>query len=463
MSRRYGEGLALDHMSLDVEPGEVVCLLGPSGCGKTTLLRIAAGVERPTGGRVLIDNQEVAGPDRFVPPEKRGVGLMFQDFALFPHLSIIDNVAFGLKSLTRGEAKAEAFAALERVGLGHYAAEYPHILSGGEQQRVALARAIAPRPSVLLMDEPFSGLDPRLRESMREETLAILHETRATSIVVTHDPEEAMRMGDRVALMRKGRLVQIGKALDLYRAPKDILAARTFSDLNELAARIEQGSASTPLGRFFAGGIADGKDAIVCIRQRGVRLLTAGQGVPGRVLDTRFLGDVGLVEVAVQGLDAPILARVRESDVPRRRRRNRRRGGIRRRAGVRGGERRSKPVALGFRGVLERGGLCCHSAPELERGEGARRWRSLMGLSWSHILIVLVLFVLLFGRGKISELMGDVAQGIKSFKKGMAEDEEPAEAAPADAKVIEHKQAPPELRGTKTASRAKTPRKQKSG
>jgi len=142
---------------------------------------------------------------------------------------------------------------------------------------VALARAIAPRPSVLLMDEPFSGLDPRLREKMREETLAILHETRATSIVVTHDAEEAMRMGDRVALMRAGRIVQTGDALDLYRAPKDILAARTFSDLNELPARVEQGSAATPLGRFLANGLPDGADAIVCVRQRGVRLLGAGQ------------------------------------------------------------------------------------------------------------------------------------------------------------------------------------------
>jgi iron(III) transport system ATP-binding protein len=169
---------------------------------------------------------------------------------------------------------------------------------------------------VLLMDEPFSGLDPRLREKMREETLAILHETRATSIVVTHDAEEAMRMGDRVALMRRGRIIQTGNALDLYRAPKDILAARTFSDLNELAARIEQGSATTPLGRFAANGLSDGADAIVCVRQRGVHLLAAGQGVPGRVLDARFLGDVALVEIAVQGLDQPILARVKESDVP---------------------------------------------------------------------------------------------------------------------------------------------------
>jgi len=316
VSRRYGDTLALDRVSLDLEPSEILCLLGPSGCGKSTLLRVAAGVERPSSGRVLLDGQEVAGPERFVPPEKRGIGLMFQDFALFPHLTILDNVAFGLKSLSRGEAKAEARAALERVGLGHYAGEYPHILSGGEQQRVALARAIAPRPSVLLMDEPFSGLDPRLREKMREETLAILHETRATSIVVTHDAEEAMRMGDRVALMRAGAVVQTGKALDLYRAPKDILAARTFSDLNELTALVEGGSAATPLGRFAANGLPEGADAIVCVRQRGVRLLTAGQGVPARVLDARFLGDVALVELAVQGLDAPILARVRESDVP---------------------------------------------------------------------------------------------------------------------------------------------------
>ena len=204
---------------------------------------------------------------------------MFQDFALFPHLSILDNVAFGLKSLHQEpRRRRKPLPRSSASGLDHYASEYPHILSGGEQQRVALARAIAPRPSVLLMDEPFSGLDPRLRESMREETLAILHETRATSIVVTHDAEEAMRMGDRVALMRKGRIVQTGKALDLYRAPKDILAARTFSDLNELPARVEQGSAQTALGRFFAGGIADGKDAIVCVRQLGVGCSRRGRG-----------------------------------------------------------------------------------------------------------------------------------------------------------------------------------------
>ena len=166
------------------------------------------------------------------------------------------------------------------------------------------------------MDEPFSGLDPRLRDRMREETLAILHETRTTCIVVTHDAEEAMRMGDNVVLLRKGRVVQSGSAVDLYRSPKDILAARTFSDLNEVPARIESGKAKTVLGDFAAHGVAEGKEAIACVRHSSVRLLPPGEGLPGRVIDHRFLGDVALVEVVVQGLDAPLFARVRESDAP---------------------------------------------------------------------------------------------------------------------------------------------------
>ncbi len=316
VSRRYGDAAAIEDVSLDVAASKVLCLLGPSGCGKTTLLRIAAGVERPSSGRVFIDDEEVAGPDRFVPPEQRGVGLMFQDFALFPHLTILDNVAFGLRFLAKDQARTEAQAALERVGLAGHAGDYPHILSGGEQQRVALARAIAPRPGVLLMDEPFSGLDSQLRESMREDALAVVHEARATCIIVTHDAEEAMRMGDRVALMRGGRIVQTGTAPELYRSPKDIFAARTFSDLNELPARIKNGRAETPFGTFVANGLAEGTEAIVCVRQSGMRLSKPGTGALGRVLDTRFLGDVGLVEMAVEGLEGPVLARVREADVP---------------------------------------------------------------------------------------------------------------------------------------------------
>jgi iron(III) transport system ATP-binding protein len=206
VSRDFDGKLALDNVSLDVAPGEIVCLVGPSGCGKTTLLRIASGVERPSAGRVLIDGQEVAGPNRFVPPEKRGVGLMFQDFALFPHLSILDNVAFGLKSLTRSEAKLEALAALDRVGLAHYANEYPHILSGGEQQRVALARALANDPPIVLADEPTGNLDSANGRHIMD-LLRDIHRTRGTTLVlVTHDAELAAQADARMVL-RDGRVV----------------------------------------------------------------------------------------------------------------------------------------------------------------------------------------------------------------------------------------------------------------
>ena len=306
----YGATPAVDHLSLDVAPGEIICLLGQSGCGKTTLLRIAAGVERQQSGRVLINGSEVAGPSRFLPPERRGVGLMFQDYALFPHLTILDNVVFGLTSLSRRQAEHEALAALRRVGLDSYAGEYPHALSGGEQQRVALARAVAPRPSVLLMDEPFSGLDRRLRESVRDETLALLRETRATCILVTHDPEEAMRLADRIALMRRGRLVQVGRADELYRNPVDLFTARFFSEFNEIVAEVRDRGVATPFGTVPVNGFLEGERIDVCIRPQGIRIETVKGGTAGRVLRRRFLGDVDLVEIAVEGLDEPLKARV---------------------------------------------------------------------------------------------------------------------------------------------------------
>jgi iron(III) transport system ATP-binding protein len=267
----YGETRALDGVSLTVDPGELVCLLGHSGCGKTTLLRVAAGVEAPTGGRVLMDGLEVSGADAFVPPERRGIGLMFQDYALFPHLTILQNVAFGLRGLPPGDAEKSARRALERVGLERLADEYPSTLSGGEQQRVALARSIAPRPGVLLMDEPFSNLDRRMRDAIRDETVAILRETRATTIVVTHDPEEAMRIADRIVLMRSGKIVQEGSAEDLYQRPADLFAARFFCDFNEVEGTVRGGSVATPVGNFPAAGLAEGSRAIVCIRPQGIR------------------------------------------------------------------------------------------------------------------------------------------------------------------------------------------------
>lgn len=298
-------------VTLAAEPGEVLCLLGPSGSGKTTLLRIAAGIEAQTSGRLLLNEREVAGPNGFVPPEQRGIGLMFQDFALFPHMSVLDNVRFGLTELPAREARAEAMVALERVGLAHYAEKFPHVLSGGEQQRVALARALAPRPGVLLMDEPFSGLDSRLKDTIRADTLAILRETRATAVVVTHDAEEAMRMADRIALLRDGLLVQVGTSDDLYRRPRDLFAAAFFSEINEFNGIVRNGMVETPLGVAAAGGIAEGMAVSIAVRLSGVNVLEDGGSIPARVVSRRFLGVVEMLTLAIPGREQPIRARIR--------------------------------------------------------------------------------------------------------------------------------------------------------
>jgi iron(III) transport system ATP-binding protein len=316
ITHRYGDVLAVRDFSLDIEPGEIVCLLGRSGCGKTTLLRLAAGVEEPKDGRVLINDREVSGGASFLPPERRGVGLMFQDFALFPHLTNLANVMFGLKALPKAEAAREAMRALERVGLSHLAQAYPHMLSGGEQQRVALARAVAPRPSVLLMDEPFSGLDRRLRDEVREGTLNVLRESRVTAIVVTHDPEEALRMGDRIALMDRGRLVQSGTPADIYTRPKDLFVARFFCELNEVTGVMRGGVAETALGRFAAPGLPEGSPVTVAIRPQALRLHDGGTGIRCRIQHRQFLGHVDLVDLAVEGLDSPLKGRLLRAAIP---------------------------------------------------------------------------------------------------------------------------------------------------
>lgn len=317
----YSSGaVTLRGITLSAEPGEVLCLLGPSGSGKTTLLRIAAGIETQSSGRVLLNEREIAGPSIFVPPEKRSIGLVFQDFALFPHLSILDNVRFGLTALSKPEGRREALIALERVGLAQYAYSFPHVLSGGEQQRVALARAMAPRPAVLLMDEPFSGLDSRLKDTVRAETLAILRQSRATAIVVTHDAEEAMRLGDRIALLREGLLVQAGTAEELYERPVDLFTAGFFSELNIFQARAGSGVVETPLGRLAAPGFAEGTPVDVAIRLSGFDVSETDGALQARVLSRRFLGVVELLELAVPGIETPVRARVRIGELSSRKR-----------------------------------------------------------------------------------------------------------------------------------------------
>ena len=307
MTRRLGGRAVVDDVSLEVARGQVTCLLGPSGCGKSTTLRVIAGVDMQDSGEIWVDGSLVCDTVFRVPPERRAIGLMFQDFALFPHLTVAENVAFGLR-VPRSDRRARAMELLDRVHLARHADAFPHALSGGEQQRVALARALAPKPRVMLMDEPFSGLDNRLRDGIRDETLEILKEEEAAVLLVTHEPDEAMRMADEILLMRDGRIVQRGAPYNVYNAPTDRAAAAFFSDLNVIRAKVRGALTDTPFGQFLAPGLPDGTEVDIVIRPQHIRIdfdrggrgpnPTPGDGVPalGRVRRARYLGRESLVE-----------------------------------------------------------------------------------------------------------------------------------------------------------------------
>ncbi|MEM7720071.1 MAG: ABC transporter ATP-binding protein [Pseudomonadota bacterium] len=294
-------------VSLHVRSGQVTCLLGPSGCGKSTTLRMIAGVAHQARGQVQLDGRLLANDQLHIPPEARQIGLIFQDFALFPHLTVAQNVGFGVTG-NRAEREARIAETLARVDLTRFAGSYPHELSGGEQQRVALARSIAPKPRVMLMDEPFSGLDNRLRDGIRDETLDILKEAGTAVILVTHEPEEAMRMADEIALMRDGRVVQQGAPYNLYNAPVDRMAAAFFSDINVIRARVQGALSSTAFGEFLAPGVPDGAEIEIIIRPQHIRIdfdrggrgpnATPEDGAPARgvVKRARFMGHESLVE-----------------------------------------------------------------------------------------------------------------------------------------------------------------------
>ncbi len=305
ISHQYGQLRAVDDLTLRVGPGEVVCLIGPSGCGKSTVLRLAAGLERLQAGRVIISGQVMADSTTDVPPEARGVGLVFQDYALFPHLNVLDNVAFGLRGRASERAQ-RARAVLEQVGVAEYAGSFPHVLSGGQQQRVALARALAPRPRVMLLDEPFSGLDARLRDQVRDSTLHVLKDSGAACLLVTHDPDEAMFMADRIAVMRAGRMVQVGSPVDLYCRPVDAFVARFFGEINALPGRVAGGAAATPFG-LVPSRLPEGSAVEVLIRPEALRLMpvNGAESAPGaaRVMAARMLGRSSLVHLAVPGPD----------------------------------------------------------------------------------------------------------------------------------------------------------------
>ncbi len=307
-SARQGTTAVAD-VSLSVAPDEVVCLLGPSGCGKSTLLRIAAGLEPVQQGRVAIRGSTVADPVAGVwtPPELRHVGLVFQDSALFPHLTVVENVTFGLPGTRRDRAdrNARAEKLLRQLNMEAHAGSYPHMLSGGQQQRVALARALAPAPTLMLLDEPFSNLDARLRDRIRDDTLHLLKASGAGSLLVTHDPEEAMFMADRIALMREGRIVQIGTPEALYCHPVDPFVVTFFGEVNQLRARVQGGRIETPVGAIGARGFADGDRVQILVRPEAMRILRVGEPATrhnqSHVVAARLLGRYSLIHLCVHG------------------------------------------------------------------------------------------------------------------------------------------------------------------
>jgi iron(III) transport system ATP-binding protein len=298
VSKRFGSVQAVDDAHLCVERGELVALLGPSGCGKTTLLRLVAGFEQPDAGEIRLGDRVVATTGAWVPPEKRRVGLVFQDYALFSHLTVADNVAFGLPRRGRGQRVAEL---LELTRLTPLARRYPHELSGGQQQRVAVARALAPRPDVVLLDEPWSNIDPILRASMRDELSEILRAAHATVLLVTHDREEAFSIADRVALMSEGSIAQAGTPEEIYRAPASRWTATFSGPGNFVPGELRDGLVETLLGRFPAAAANGGHGPVeVLIRPEALELEVDPAGL-AEVVGREFRGHDVVYRVRLNG------------------------------------------------------------------------------------------------------------------------------------------------------------------
>ena len=297
VTKRFGDVAAVRGADLEVAGGEIVALLGPSGCGKTTLLRTIAGFERPDDGLVQIGGRRVAGENAWVPPERRGVGMVFQDYALFPHLTVAENVGFGLPRRDRAQRVPALLALVDLCGLG---GRYPYELSGGQQQRVALARALAPAPRVVLLDEPWSNVDPQLRAELRHEVASVLRPLNVTALLVTHDREEAFSLADRIALMRDGEIVQVGTSEELYFAPADRWSAAFLGEGNLVRGRAGSGSVETPIGVFSCNGEAG--EVEVLVRPELVALAPHPQGT-GEVVAREFRGHDVFYRVLVDGVE----------------------------------------------------------------------------------------------------------------------------------------------------------------
>ncbi|QFU83193.1 ABC transporter ATP-binding protein [Natronorubrum aibiense] len=304
VGKRYGSEEVIPQLSLSVHDGEILTLLGPSGCGKTTTLRLIAGLERPNAGRIRLQGNDVAGNGRFVPPEERGVGVVFQEFALFPHLTARENVAFGLQEWSEADRDTRVDELLELVGLESQGEAYPDELSGGQQQRIALARSLAPEPEMLLLDEPFSNLDVDLRVEMREEVRRIIKEAGVTAISVTHDQEEALSISDRVAVMNDGDIEQVDTPQQVFQQPESRFVAGFLGHASFLSGAVHGDSVDTALGRVLrddVNGLAhqyDGSNIDLLVRPDDVTAFPAEDDeTNGRVVYRRYLGPTVLYRV----------------------------------------------------------------------------------------------------------------------------------------------------------------------
>lgn len=307
VSHRYGRARSVEDISFSVNAGETVCLLGPSGCGKTTLLRLASGLEAPESGRISIAGATVASGKRITPPEKRPISMVFQDYALFPHLNVLQNVVFGLKRVQPEERYRRARDVLGKVGLSHVEKRFPHTLSGGQQQRVALARAIALRPAVMLMDEPFSNLDINLRFSVREETRKILRAEGAATVLVTHDGEEASQLADRILLLNQGSVMQEGTPEAFYFYPRNAFAARFFGETETTRGSVCEGTLDCPLGQWNLPGKTVNGPVEVIVRNQAFLFHPPAEDrqhyrqTEVRIVESRVMGGRRVTELAIGG------------------------------------------------------------------------------------------------------------------------------------------------------------------
>jgi iron(III) transport system ATP-binding protein len=295
VSKHYDGVVAVDAVSLQVQEGALLVLLGRSGCGKTTTLRLIAGLERPDTGEIWLNDKPVSTAGAWVPPEKRRIGMVFQDYALFPHMTVAQNIAFALDGVDRQEQRRRIADMLDLVGLVQVEERYPHQLSGGQQQRVALARALAPAPTVVLLDEPFSNLDAALRQTMREEVRRILREAHATAVFVTHDQEEALRLADKLVIMQDGKILQSGEPDHVYRYPNSWDVAHFLGEMNVIPGVSDGSRVETPLGSLPLA--ADAVGAVeVMLRPEALEVVADGDG-EAVVTDVRYYGFYRLLDV----------------------------------------------------------------------------------------------------------------------------------------------------------------------